>query len=194
MVYYEFVERACVQMSFYDNGKQIQLYDNYRHGQMCANPDIPQARAACCRESRYNEVRTASMISGITHLYEGERVTYDKANERCSQLLGVPQDQDSMCQFEAVSISPNNDWFRKGYHWTNKPCGVFVKVNSEGYVAIVHDVGSSYKDTIPYHVEKENSLNWFRVAWSGSEYPGKSTSCAASHCELMEDRRQVALS
>lgn len=36
-----------VQLAFYNDGKQIQLCDNYKQGQMCANPSMPTAKAAC---------------------------------------------------------------------------------------------------------------------------------------------------
>ena len=39
-VYYEFVERPCVQLAFYENGKQIQLRDNYRRGKWLRISDI----------------------------------------------------------------------------------------------------------------------------------------------------------
>lgn len=42
--FYEYVQRACVQQSFYNDGKQIMLRDNYRRGTMCANPSLPHAR------------------------------------------------------------------------------------------------------------------------------------------------------
>lgn len=29
-IYYEYVQPPCVQLAFYNDGKQIQLYDNYR--------------------------------------------------------------------------------------------------------------------------------------------------------------------
>ena len=121
-MYFEFVQRPCVQLAFYDKGKQIQLRDNYRYGQMCANSNLPHAREACCRQERYQEVNIASMETGVTYLYEGERMTYATAQQRCHEK--------GLCQFETVSVSPSNDWFRKGYHWTSKDCSINVKVNS----------------------------------------------------------------
>ena len=120
-VYYEFVQRPCVQLAFYD-GKQIQLRDNYRQGQMCANPNLPHAREACCRQERYQEVQTARMETGVTYLYEGERMMYATAEGRCNVR--------GLCQFESVLVFPSDDWFRKGYHWTSKDCSINVKVNS----------------------------------------------------------------
>lgn len=124
-VYYEFVERPCVQMAFFDNGKQIQLRENYQRGQMCANADLAHAREACCREDRVSEVQTARMESNVTHLYEGERMTWATAQDRCVDKLGK-----DLCLFESISNAPDNDSWRKGYHWTNRDCGINVKVNS----------------------------------------------------------------
>lgn len=122
-VYYEFVERPCVQMSFYDNGMQIMQRDNYKLGTMCANPDLAHAREACCRAERYEEVRTALMETGVTYLYEGERMTYATAESRCVDY-GL-----DLCLYERVKVIPSDDSWRKGYHWTNKDCQVNVKVN-----------------------------------------------------------------
>jgi len=181
-IYYEYVERPCVQMAFYDNGKQIQLRDNYRRGQMCANTDLAQAREACCREDRVSEMRSV-METGVTYFYEGERMAYDTARDRC-----VAYGRD-LCLFEYINISPDDYYKRKGYHWTNNDCGINVKVNSEGYIAIVHDAMSTYKDTIPWLVEEENTLNWFRVFWNDGTYPGSSetNTCEANNCKPMTD-------
>ena len=51
--------------------------------------------------------------------------------------------------------------------------GINVKVNADGYVAIVHDVVDTYIDTIPWLVAEDDTLNWFKVHWSG-DYPGSS--------------------
>ena len=147
---------------------------------MCANPSLVNARAACCREERYQEVRTATMTLGEDYFYEGERISFSTAQDRCS-------DKD-LCVYEAVNAYPESDWWREGYHWTNKDCGINVKINAEGYIAIVHDVDSSQKNTIPYHVDEENTLNYFRVFWDG-DYPGSSQSndCAANKCKTLDD-------
>ncbi|KAL7538193.1 hypothetical protein ACHAXR_008355 [Thalassiosira sp. AJA248-18] len=43
---------------------------------------------------------------------------------------------------------------------------------------------------VPHHVEREHTLNWFRVFWDGDgDYPGSSdaNSCAANGCEETHD-------
>ena len=60
----------------------------------------------------------------------------------------------------------------------------------EGYVAIVHDAMSTYVDTIPWQVEEENTLNWFRVFWDGNgDYPGsnETNTCEVNKCQTMTD-------
>ena len=186
-VYYEFVERPCVQLSFFEKGKQIMVSTNKVRGTMCANSELAHAREACCRQERKLEVRDAKMETGMTYLYEGERMKYDTARARC-----VDYGRD-LCVYEDIEVAPKNDNVRigqNGYHWTNKDCGINVKVNAEnGYIAIIHDAMTTYKDTIHWHVEEENTLNWFRVNWDGGSYPGSSeaNTCEANHCKTKAD-------
>jgi hypothetical protein len=112
--FYEYVQQPCVQQSFYNDGKQIMVRDNYRMGTMCANPALPHAREACCRQELESEARGARMERGVTHFYDGERMTWDTAHDRC-----VDYGKD-LCVYEYLTITPNNDYRRKGYHWTNK--------------------------------------------------------------------------
>ena len=122
-VFYEFKERPCVQMAFYDDGKQIRAKENKDLGSMCANPNLAHASEACCREERYQEVRSATKETGTTYFYEGERMMYSTAKDRC-----VTAGKD-LCMFEAVTVYPINDWWKKGFSWTNNDCDIMVKVN-----------------------------------------------------------------
>ncbi|KAL7503831.1 hypothetical protein ACHAXN_001560 [Cyclotella atomus] len=133
-----------------------------------------------CREERYQEVRSATMTLGKDYFYDSERVSFSTACKRCS-------DKD-LCDYESVKALPESDLWRGGYHWTNKDCFLLVKINSEGYIALVHDIDSSQSNTIPYHVKEENTLNYFRVFWD-SEYPGSSVGndCAANNCKVLDD-------
>lgn len=152
-VFYEYVEHPCVQMSFYNNGKQIMGYSNNRRATMCANSELTHAREACCREDRASEVRNAEMKSGVTYRYEGERMKWSTAQSRCAAY------GRDLCVYEHIDVIPDNSSKRKGYHWTNKDCNINVKVNSVGYIAIVHEAMSTYKDTITWLVNEENTLN-----------------------------------
>ncbi len=124
-VYYEYKEIPCVQMLFYDNGIQIRSRENKDIGSMCANPDLAHASEACCREERYQEVRSAIKETGVTYFYEGERMKHSTALDRC-QSVGK-----DLCMFEYSNIisGRSNDWWKKGYSWTNNDCDIMVKVN-----------------------------------------------------------------
>lgn len=153
--YYEYVERPCVQLAFYNDGKQIMGLTNSRLASMCANPELAHAREACCRETHSSQVNAATLEQGVTYLYEGERMKWATAQSRCATAHGK-----DLCVYENLSLSPNNDWqLKQGYHWTNRECGIMVKINPEGYVAIVHDAMSTYKDTIPWLVAEQETLN-----------------------------------
>ena len=122
-VYYEFKERPCVQMAFFDDGKQIRAKSFYDLGSMCANPNLAHASEACCRDERFQEVRNAEKVTGETYFYEGERTTYNTARDRC---LNAGKD---LCVYEYTTVLPVNEWWKKGYSWTNKDCEMLVKVN-----------------------------------------------------------------
>ena len=64
-----------------------------------------------------------------------------------------------------------------------------VYLYREGYIAIVHDAMSTYIDSIPWLVEEENTLNWFRVFWDGDDYPGSSetNTCEMNKCKTTTD-------
>ena len=119
-VYYEFVQQPCVHLGFYQEGKKIQLRDSsQKQGQMCADPQLAHAREACCSAED-----VAYMETGVTYLYEGERMTWATAKDRC-ETVGK-----DLCDFKSVSVNPSNDEFRMGHHWTNQDCSISVKVNS----------------------------------------------------------------
>ena len=116
-VYYEYVQIPCVQLGYYDNGKQVQLRVNTYRGTMCANPELAVAREACCKEDHYQDIRIAEKVSGVTHFYDQERMTYDTAKDRC-----VDYGKD-LCFYETIDQLPDRDsWREHGYHWTNKDC------------------------------------------------------------------------
>ena len=77
------------------------------------------------------------------------------------------------------------------YHFTTCFTYVFILFCSEGYIAIVHDPVISYKDTIPWLVEEENTLNWFRVFWENGSFPGDSeaNTCADNVCKTLGNGR-----
>ena len=88
-------------MAFYDNGKQIMRRQNSYEGTMCANPDLPHAKEACCVEDIVRDIREAHRVSNTTYLYEGERMKWDTAQARCSAY------GKDLCVFESVVTFPS---------------------------------------------------------------------------------------
>ena len=84
-VYYEFVERPCVQFPFYHGAKRIQARANFRPAQQCANPNLAHAMEACCDQVKYGDTN-ATRETLSTYFYEGERVKYDTAVSRCLNM------------------------------------------------------------------------------------------------------------
>jgi hypothetical protein len=77
--------------------------------------------------------------------YQGERMHFDGAVERC-QDNGMEQcDFRQMQKHQAGACSKGYDWqldrLPLYYHWTTSSCSVQVKVTNKGEIAIVHDPG-----------------------------------------------------
>ena len=182
-LYYEWVPRPCTMLAFY-NGKQIQTSDSSRRGQICANPDLPIAREACCNPEILEDVKQAKMVAGVTHWYDGERMTWARAHDRC-RAYG-----SELCQFASLKVSPQDAKFRRGFHWTNQDeCDILVKVDRDGRIAIVHDVRGA-SDVAPYHLDLDHTTNFFHVFWDErNSYPGASEekSCSIYKCLPLGD-------
>jgi hypothetical protein len=73
-VYYEYQRPACVEMAFYDNAKTIN--NQWPSESMCANPNLPIARSACCDTSSQS---TATSFCKFTN----ERTTFSTSSSRC---------------------------------------------------------------------------------------------------------------
>ena len=141
---------------------------------MCANPALPHASEACC--DPYDDPSVTNV--GRNYFYDGERMTYATAETRC----------ESHCVYKDMDGGISRNRRHTGYHWVDSPCNILAKINNEGYVAIVHDLEAGYirlgNDDIPLHVSDE-SLNYFKVYWSG-EYPTKKSNSCGS-CQVLTD-------
>jgi uncharacterized protein (DUF1501 family)/uncharacterized protein (DUF1800 family) len=175
-IFYEYVRPACVEQGFYA-GVAVSRRSRHEEGVMCANPALPYASEACC-----NQEDSSVSNPGRNYLYEGERMSFAFANDRCN---------GNLCTF--ARIDSNRRY--TGYHWTTSSCDTWAKVNSDGHVAIVHNVDDRLSaDTVPLHVSEE-SLNYFKVYWGGSgEYPSSvdndnnmNNNCGGGKCRILDD-------
>ena len=161
--YYEFVRPPCIRFPFFNNGKKIQRADG--KDAMCAHPKEIVAAEACCD----NGTTTATQNC----LFAGERLSFPLAQERCAN------EGKHLCDF---SSDVAGSCFAYGPHWTTGTCDVLVKISSvQGKVAIVHEPeagprGSFTKDNMRPSV-KEDSRNWFRVAWKDNSFPSSQNGC-----------------
>lgn len=171
-IYYEYVAPPCVQQAFYNDAKGVGRYYRSDEGTMCANPRLPHASEACCEPDDYLSLSLASRNCK----YDGERVTYSTAEERC----------DSLCVYKDMDgVVPKNRR-HTGYHWTPAPCNIQVKINRDGYVAIVHDLDTvKMQGSVPLHVSEE-SLNYLKVYWGADGYPSKADNNCGD-CQVLSD-------
>lgn len=148
-VYYEYVERACVQLSFYE-GKLVQPRNSEFKGKFCANKELTVAREACCVQENFRQVWTNAVLAqNITHFYDGERMKWSTAKERC-----IEYGRD-LCFWNRADFQPQTrnaddariDQWKHNYQWTSEDCSINLKIRPEdGYVALVHNVTSKSTD------------------------------------------------
>lgn len=162
-VYYEYIPRPCVELTFFDNGQQV------RRGvassvAVCANPELPVASEACCDSSSNAQSVCA---------YGGERMRFSTAVSRCASV------NRTVCDFRRLESS--SECPHKGYHWAEGKCEVLVKVNSEGGVAVVHDL------PVTTPLLKTDTPSFFDVQWQRLGYPNKGNNCGNGVCTQVEN-------
>jgi len=76
--------------------------------------------------------------------------------------------------------------FELGYHWTSFNCSIQAKINNEGYVALAHETDNM--NSIPPHLDAEQSLNYFKVYWDGDgAYPSPANGCGKCRLNINAD-------
>lgn len=144
-IYYEYVAPPCVQQAFYDGAMKVSRRNSWDDA-TCANPLLPVASAACCSLGTTNAV--------VDAIYDGERVTFATSDERC-------RDKSlESCDFTRISGVEN---YQVGLSWAVDQCKVRVRVNPEGYGAIVYEPEDYFSRDV--HVNDENR-NIFKLYWS----------------------------
>ncbi len=103
---------------------------------------------------------------------------YDEARDCC-----VAYGQD--LSFDKLLVANlTDDSRKKGYHWTNMDCAIIMKVNSEGYIAIVHKATLTH----PMACRRDKHSQLVCVFWDGKgDYPGSSetNTCEATNCKVV---------
>ena len=97
--------------------------------------------------------------------------------------------------YKRVYTLPHDKFFREGQFWTPLDCEILIKINSAGFVAVVHDALNTFinvidKYGVPAHVAEDDTLNWFEVYWDEEgNYPGsdETNTCSANQCKILSD-------
>jgi len=134
-------------------------------GSMCANPFLPLAAEACCSLGSRSAIRNP--------VFDLERVTFSKAEERCNSI-GL-----SACDFYEIDLEAH----KTAYHWSARGCKILAKIEANGNVAIVHE--PAQYSAKPLHVSDENE-NYFPVPWTNNAWPSTLDGCGPL-CELLPD-------
>lgn len=155
--YYEYVPPPCVNQVFYNDGVKISEFKQEKSA-MCGNPRVFEASEACCAAFEDDANRFSE--------YDGERVSYGTAQERCFLQSA------ELCNFDKVlgdktKVSPY-------FYWTPDDCQIRVKIKSDGRVTLVHHLLNDQDKVM--HVNEENE-NWFKVYWDNNSYPVVENGC-----------------
>ena len=157
--YYEYVRQPCVNRAFYKDAKTIRRDWSSDH-YMCGEPSTTTASATCCDigETTYSDLAGAEFFSG-------ERVTYETASTRCSDLgkqlcinPKINEDRDCVDPTTAIGGCDNV------HYWSSAPCNLYVKIDLEGSVAIVHEAVGQPEGEVQNMVNYVTKM-FFRVDW-----------------------------
>lgn len=192
-IFYEFIRPPCVEQPFFTEGRVIRKWNG--EANVCANPSLPVAGEACCPVDGSREPSRSC-------IYTGERLSFRGAAQRCSDL-GM-----RLCDFKYTEENTNlmckECCVEESFHWANLPaiggsglslqrrgkgsdCSVKVKVrSSDGYVAIVHDIGGTKYDHLVLPLLSAENENYFRVFWT-EEYPSAENQCSGGSCDQIGD-------
>jgi len=169
-IFYEYVRPPCVEHAFFNHAKKLSLQEKSYAGTICGNPLLPVATEACC----LNPLPSLGTHEATrNNMYNGERMSFDKAEERCSAI------SRQSCDYDQV-LGPSGSEL---YHWTTDDCHINLKIDkSNGLVAIVHEMES--RSGRVRHVDGE-SENFFEVFWDDGKYPNEENECSGGKCHVL---------
>jgi uncharacterized protein (DUF1501 family) len=158
-VFYEYVKNVpCVELAFFNDGVQASGIDKRAHS-VCVNPILAAASEGCCPIN----AKPFELEAIPACRFSGERMKLSTASDRCRSIGRELCDYNRFKESEACP--------HIGYHWTSKFCQVQAKVNSNGAVAMVHDM------TKPIVQVASDNLNFFGAYWDGGRYPSPNDGC-----------------
>ena len=128
-VYYEYIRPACVELTFYSNGR-VARDDNWGVWPgICANPVVDKALEACCENGNDGGYMFCQ--------YTGEKVLFNTASSRCS--TNAQFSNGGFCNWTWIGDYYSNAgcavWTpqEESWHWTNQNCTVQAKGEKKVY-------------------------------------------------------------
>ena len=170
-MYYEYVRPPCVSLAFESKEDNFSVVKEIgaSGSAMCAEKLLPVGGTACCDDERSSSAESVCV-------FLSERVSFYTAKERC-EAIGK-----RICNWSSLPASVRCGTTvgkREGlqFQWTNSPCRIQASVNSDGDVAVIHDVSSQNAPAMGR--VNEAGATYFRVEWDGNkDYPKTSDGCS----------------
>lgn len=167
-VFYEYIHIPCAHLSFYDSPRTLRTTGGVFY---CGNPDLSIGGTNCCGGDQERTVDDFAIFSG-------ERNPFNTASNRCaSEGLSLCGRQRPNCRVDCDPII--------GY-WTSLDCRLGIKINSQGNIAVVHEVADSRIPIENVHRSvRQDTKTFFRVDWEGpieSFLSSYETSCSELGC------------
>lgn len=202
-VKYEYVRPACVKYSFHNSQELNKVVDRHNRA-MCAPKTVDDiAFGACCVSD--NPAHWLSTNADYFCEFSFERSSYASARSRCQNEVLDNFPNPDTCDWTGLRIYANNENQREGcfqymhesyksWHWTNATCAITAKVNSDGFISIVHEpnldinadiAAADPTDTLQsvYMTVNPYNTNYFKVKWDGTgEFPNVDNQCANNAC------------
>ena len=188
-MFYEYVERPCVNLAFIDEDNAVSVFAGTWNGAgMCAHKDLPIATTTCCPSEDDSS-------AAISCRYNGEKVSTATNEARCGSANVCPAGTNSISDTSSCTQNtgydqwnPNNNFFQ----WTKGSCSMKVKVRLDGQIAIIHKP-ESISRVVKYVSQGLGNINFFVVSWPRDDYvkdelfPTIDNECGEGTCQLQDD-------
>jgi len=158
-IFYEYIRPACVELTFYSNGRLVRNNVWSEWPGICANPSIDKAYEACC-----TGCGSWGCVGSSFCLYTGEKVLYNTAINRCSAYTQFSD--GALCNWTGIDDSyySNAGCHTEGpddWHWTNQTCSVKTK-GEAGIEQIVSHIDREFSfSVVMLQLMTQGESQWF---------------------------------
>ena len=171
--YYEYVQPACVVMTFFGNGTGAVVANTAARSGICVDRRFAAAQYPCCQWSsgRFR-------VEDVPFMFTGERVTYQTGADRC-HMLGM---QECPGRFYSFSTSTDLDADQGDMqdYWISSPCRTQAQVFPDGSVSVVHTFDNDFTESRKDDSVMVDSMQIMRVLWEGENFPTVDSNCGST--------------